>query len=274
MATNDLAAVLARLAAQRKLLQARPPLPQVSLDSLFDDFALRQAHATTALEGNTLTLDEVQAVLERGITIPGKSLREHLEVLNAHDTWRWLRPLAQDGLPLTESLVLDVHRRLMQRILDDDALGVYRRVPVYIRGSWHVPPNWLKVPDLMASWLRQYGTAPGDEHPVAVAAQAHVDLVRLHPFVDGNGRTTRMLVNFLLMQQGYPPAHFAAEARDAYLGALRAFDQSQDVTPFVTVTTEAVGWMMDRWLALSDQVAPAGTSGTPVERLPDQPRLS
>ena len=256
MATNDLTAALARLTAQRKRLQAGPALPQVSLQSLFDDFSLRQAHATTALEGNTLTLDEVQAVLERGITIPGKSLREHLEVLNAHDTWRWVRPLAEAGMPVTESLVLEIHRRLMQRILDDDTLGEYRRVPVYIRGSWHVPPNWVKVPDLMASWLGQYGAAPGDEHPVAVAARAHVDLVRIRPFVDGNGRTTRMLVNCLLMQQGYPPAHYAAEARDAYLGALRTFDASQDPTAFTMVTVDAVGWMMDRWLALVDQLAP------------------
>ena len=272
MATNDLSAALARLTAQRTRLQAGPALPQVSRDSLFDDFSLRQAHATTALEGNTLTLDEVQAVLERGITIPGKSLREHLEVLNAYDTWRWLRPLAQASVPVTESLVLDIHRRLMQRLLDDDMLGVYRRVPVYIRGSSHVPPNWLEVPDLVASWLGRYGGAPGGEHPVTFAARAHVALVRIHPFVDGNGRTTRMLVNFLLMQQGYPPAHYAAEARDAYLGALRAFDASQDPTACILVTAEAVGWMMDRWLALMDQLAPREGSDTPTTGLPNPPR--
>ena len=258
--------LLSRLTAKRQAVVSHPPLPAASLDSLLDDFALRHAHATAAIEGNTLTLDQVQAVLEQGVTIPGKSLREHLEVVNAHDTWRWIRPLAGRA-PLTEPLVLETQRRLMQGILPEAEAGTYRRVPVYISGSWHVPPNWVKIPDLMADWIQQYAGGSGAEHPVPFAARAHIDLVRLHPLRDGNGRTARMLTNFLLMQMGYPPAHYAAEARERYLAALRQFDQSHDPAPFTALTGEAVEWMMDRWLALLEQVQEGeDESGAPPRR--------
>lgn len=118
---DDLAAVLDRATAKQQSIHQAPPLPPESLASLFEDFALRQAHATTALEGNTLTLDQSQVVLEQGLTIPGKSLREHLEVVNAHATWLWLLPLVQQGVSLSEDLLCEAHRRLMQGILGDEA---------------------------------------------------------------------------------------------------------------------------------------------------------
>lgn len=253
---EDLTVILARVTAKQQAIHQALPLPPASLASLFGDFALRQAHATTAIEGNTLSLDQTQAVVEQGITIPGKSLREHLEVVNAHATWQWLRPLVQQGAPLNEVLLLETHRRLMQGILEDEA-GVYRRAPVYIRGSWHVPPNWVKVPQLMQDWIAQYAAGPGEDHPVRFAARAHIDLARIHPFLDGNGRTTRMMTNVLLMQAGYPPALYAAETREDYLRALRHADATQDVAPFVAVTARATEFMQDRWLALIQQMREA-----------------
>ncbi len=252
----ELTVILDRLTAKQRTIQQNPPLHPASVDSLLDDFALRQAHATTAIEGNTLTLAQTQAVLEQGITIPGKSLREHLEVVNAHATWQWLRPLAQQRQPLTKAMILEIHRRLMQGIFGDEA-GLYRRAPVYIRGAWHVPPNWVKVPQLVEDWIAQYSAGPGDEHLVRLAARAHIDLVDIHPFLDGNGRTTRMVVNVLLMQANYPPALYAVEDRDQYIQALRQADLTQDITSFVAVTAKAVEFTLDRWLGLIQQVQEA-----------------
>ena len=122
MSDQALDAVLARLTAKRDRVRRAPAVPDASLDSLFADYALRHAHATTALEGNTLTLHETQEVLESGTTIPGKSLREHLEVVNANAAWLWLRQSINQRTPFTEDTVLELHRRLMQGILGDEAV--------------------------------------------------------------------------------------------------------------------------------------------------------
>ena len=266
MTDAEIKDLLNRLTAKRVRIAQGPPVSSASLNSLWDDYALRQAHETTALEGNTLTLRETQAVLERGVTIPGKSFREHLEVVNAHRTWAWLRPLAERGEQLlTETLVLEMHRRLMQGILEDEA-GFYRRTAVYIRGSFHVPPNWVKVPDLMAAWTARYAAGPGTEHPVRWVAQAHIDLVQIHPFLDGNGRTTRMVVNLLLGREGYPPALYSAAERQTYLQALEMADRG-DARPFIAVTARAVEWTQDRWLGLLPPQREAGRA----TRHPRQP---
>ncbi len=249
MSDQALNAVLARLTAKRDRIRRAPALPDASLDSLFADYALRHAHATTALEGNTLTLHETQEVLESGTTIPGKSLREHLEVVNAHAAWLWLRQSLNQRTPFTEDTVLEIHRRLMQGILGDEA-GFYRRIPVYILGSRHVPPNPVKVPDLMTEWARSYTQGPGDQHPVAFAAHAHIDLAGIHPFQDGNGRTCRLVVNALLMQSGYPPALYSVASRREYMSALEQAQVDHDPLPFIRVTATATEEMLNRWLHL------------------------
>lgn len=209
-------AILEHLTAQQQEIARSRPLPEPTLRSLLDDFTIRYAHHTTAIEGNTLTLEETHVVLEHGMTVGGKTVREHLEVLNVRAAWERLMGAVQPDTPLTEELVLDVHKVLMKGIIGDDA-GRYRRMPVYIRGSMDVPPNWLKVPDLMADFARTFRARPGEEHPIRFAARAHVDLVGIHPFVDGNGRVARMLANFMLMRDGWPPVLYTVADRADYL---------------------------------------------------------
>lgn len=186
--------LLARLDAKKRQVDAAAPLPTATLKSLMDDFLIRYAHETTAIEGNTLTLHEAQILLEDGTTVGGKTLREHLEIINARSAWRALEALVRDKAPLTESGLLLLDRLLTQGILGDEA-GFYRRVPVYIRGSQHVPPNWVKVPDLMQRFVNRFHTRPSTEHPVRWAALAHIELAGVHPFVDGNGRVSRLAAN-------------------------------------------------------------------------------
>ena len=135
--------------------------------------------------------------------------------------------------------------------------GFYRRIPVYIRGSRHVPPNPVKVPELMTAWTRSYTQGPGDQHPVVFAAQAHIDLAAIHPFQDGNGRTCRLVVNALLMQSGYPPALYEVAAGREYLSALERAQVDHDPLPFIQVAAAATEEMLDRWFHLVREQAVA-----------------
>jgi Fic family protein len=197
----NLDAALAALDQKQHAINRARPLPRATLQSLEADFTVRYAHNTTAIEGNTLTLSETQVVLEDGLTIGGKTLREHLEVLNIRDALTWLRDVVRQAESITDRSILEMHRIIMAGILKEEA-GFYRRQPVYISGAAHVPPNWGKVPARMEELSGRLETGPTGEHPVVFAANAHLELVRIHPFVDGNGRTARLLTNLVLMNQG------------------------------------------------------------------------
>ncbi|HUW66055.1 MAG TPA: Fic family protein [Spirochaetia bacterium] len=242
-----------RIVDQKKddIDKARPLSPE-TLQSLKNDFTIRYAHETTAIEGNTLTIYETKVVLEDGITIGGKSVREHLEVLNIRDVLKWLENVVQKKSPVTEDAVREIHRIVMKGILDEDA-GFYRRHAVYISGAWHVPPNWIKVPQLMnefSAWLEH---GPGEDHPVVFAAKAHVELVKIHPFIDGNGRTARLLTSLLLMRSGYPPAMYTSGSRQEYMQALDEAHMTGNLSRFVIITAKAVEFMEDRYLNMIRQ---------------------
>jgi Fic family protein len=241
---------------QQQIAQARP-MPEATLRSLLDDFLIRFAHDTTALEGNTLTLHETQVVLEHGITIGGKTIREHLEVTNSVAAWHALEQWVWSADPLTETVITHLHRLTMQSILDDDA-GSYRTVPVFIRGSRHVPPHPLRVPDAMADFVKRFAYRPESLHPILFAAQAHIQLAAIHPFVDGNGRVSRLLVNGCLLRDTYPPSSYPATSRAEYLTTLEHAQITGDVEPFVHVTAEAVDWMQQRYLLAIHQTLDPG----------------
>ncbi|MDI9261041.1 Fic family protein [Alicyclobacillus sendaiensis] len=246
----NLTDVLYRIDVKKNILDTARPLPPASVKSLIEDFRIRYTHETTAIEGNTLTLRETQAVLEHGITIRGKPLREHLEVTNAYDTLKWLEQKVQSREPVSERLILELHRMLMNGILKEEA-GFYRRVPVFIQGASHVPQNWRKVPHEMEKFEAWVKEAETNTHPVVLAAQAHIRLAQIHPFIDGNGRTCRLLVNYILMTHGYPPALYQVEKRAEYLKALEEADHGNE-EPFIYVTAEATEWTLDRYLSISN----------------------
>lgn len=238
---------LRRVDAKKRRIDRARPLPEETLESLRRSFVIRYAYETTAIEGNTLDLHEARVVLEEGLTIGGKSLREHLELRNMKAAVEWVELAARGSEPLTEDTVRRLHGIVMQGILVGSA-GCYRRHPVFIRGAWHVPPNWIKVPDLMAEFSGWLSRGPGAEHPVVFAAKAHVELARVHPFVDGNGRTARLLTSLLLMRRGYPPAMYAAARREEYFKALDKAHTAGDIGDFVEVTAVAVEHMEDQYL--------------------------
>ena len=208
-----------KLTQKKKQLDSYRPLPGALVRNLDDWFTIELTYTSNAIEGNTLTRRETAVVIEKGLTVGGKSLKEHLEATNHAAALDFVRTLIpKKPSQLTARDVLAIHDMILKG-LDDENAGHYRRVPVRISGSAVVMPNPRKVPELMdafEAWL----TGAHDSHPVAFAAEAHYRLVTIHPFVDGNGRTARLLMNLLLMMAGYPPAIIRKRDRLVYLAAL------------------------------------------------------
>lgn len=179
-------------------------LPPALVKNLENWFRVELTYTSNAIEGNTLTRRETALVVEKGLTVGGKSLQEHLEANNHAYALDWIRELAQrpDAVP-TENELLQLHS-LILRGIDDNHAGCYRKVTVMISGSSVVLPNPFKVPELMEAFI-QWLQSTTDLHPVELAAEAHYRLVTIHPFIDGNGRTARLLMNLILIAHGYPP---------------------------------------------------------------------
>lgn len=226
-----------RLVAERvgRLRQAR--MNPAALQNLRHWFRIHHTYHSNAIEGNRLTLPETRAVLEDGITIAGKPLKDHLEAVNLAQALDFIEVLAQAATPLGEREVRDIHA-IVLRSIDVDNAGTYRRINVRIGGTDYVPPLALAVPERMEEfghWL----SSSKPEHPLVVAAIAHAWFVTIHPFGDGNGRTGRLLANLLLMRYGYPVTVLRLEERARYYTAL---DQSHsgELTPMVELTLETV----------------------------------
>jgi len=240
--------MLAELTRKKRQLDAVRPLPPAVVSKLREALDVEWTYHSNAIEGNTLTLRETALVLKDGLTVGGKTLREHLEAINHQHAIRFVEKLGVQNEPLTEHAIRSLHA-LILRTLDDEEAGRYRRVQVRITGSDFTPPEAIAVPGLMAdlvSWLN--GDEAAAQHPVERAALAHFQLVDIHPFVDGNGRTARLLMNLVLMRAGYPPAIIRVEDRPAYYDALDAA-HAGDTGPFVRLIAQAVERALDTWLA-------------------------
>jgi Fic family protein len=165
---------------------------------------LEYTYHSNKIEGNTLTLAETELVVSQGLTISGKSMREHLEAINHTEAIAYMRDLVKEKKPVTERLIQSLHA-IVLRGIDRENAGIYRKVQVRIGGSSHTPPDAWLVPVQMEELIRWYNLNK-QLHPVVLAAEMHQRLVSIHPFIDGNGRTSRLLMNLILLQNGYPLA--------------------------------------------------------------------
>jgi Fic family protein len=220
-----------RIAALKAQLDAMRPLSGAALAQLQKHYDVELTYTSNAIEGNTLTLRETAEVIEHGVTVGGKSLRDHLEALDHYDALLWMRGLASGREPVGEGTVCELHRRIVARSRPDIA-GVYSTQPRRIAGSPAIFPNPAKIPDLMAAfgaWLEAAAPSPD------AAFDAHYRLTAIHPFGDGNGRTARLLMNLLLLRGGYPPMAVRPEDRAEYLAALETGSVSGDLAPFHTI---------------------------------------
>ncbi|MCB9988295.1 MAG: Fic family protein [Rhodospirillales bacterium] len=235
------------LTQNKRVLDKYRPLPDALVNNLDEWFRVELTYTSNAIEGNTLTRRETALVVEKGLTVGGKSLIEHLEATNHAQALDWVKDQV-DRKPqaLTEDDILKIHNIILKGI-DDENAGHYRNVPVRISGSSVVLPNPAKVPNLMAdmqAWLRSEKKL----HPVELAAEAHYRLVTIHPFVDGNGRTARLLMNMILMMEGYPPAIIRKRDRLAYIGALEKAQLGDSKQDYFKLISKAVDRSLDIYL--------------------------
>ena len=238
MAEKKLEQMLSGITAKKEQLDALRPLPKELLNNLNQWFKIELTYTSNAIEGNTLTSSETAIVVEKGLTIGGKTVKEHLEAINHAFAFDYILELArssQDKISLND--VLDIHR-LVLRYIDDENAGRLRKVMVRIAGSDVQLPDPVKVPELMNDFIAWLHSAK--DHPVVIAADAHLKLVSIHPFVDGNGRTARLLMNLLLMQKGYPPALIVPQERNEYIDSLAHAQKTSDALPYYTVIMKAL----------------------------------
>jgi Fic family protein len=236
------------LTRKKKELDGYRPLPPTLVRNLEEWFRVELTYTSNAIEGNTLTRRETAAVIEKGITVGGKSLREHLEATNHARALDVVNSLVRKKpSALTANDILSMNA-LLRNGIDDTNAARYRNVPVRISGSAVVMPNPAKVPSLMEDFL-QWLTARNALHPVAFAGEAHYRLVTIHPFVDGNGRTARLLMNLLLLVRGYPPAIIRTRDRLAYIGAIERAQLGGARSDFDALVAEAAERSLDIYLA-------------------------
>ena len=223
------------------------PLPKETLKSLQETVNLEWTYNSNGIEGNTLTLRETQVVLE-GITVGGKSIKEHLEAINHEKAIIYLNDLVKEEHPITEWNIRNIHQLILKEI-DDDNAGKYRNENVTIKGATHIPPNYVKVPELMEKLILNYNNW-NNYHPIIQAALLHGELVKIHPFVDGNGRTSRLLMNLDLMNHGYNPVIIKKEDRLEYYAALDKAHTTGDYTDFIKLITKLEIEILNKYLEL------------------------
>jgi Fic family protein len=236
--------VLQQLDELKVKLDAIRPLSAASVESLMNALQVELVYTSNAIEGNSLTLRETQLVLEQGITIGGKKLKDHLEAVNLRDAWLVVLQKVTSLSPVTEAEILDLHRIVLGG--SDAHAGHYRTMPVFISGARHVPPNAMRVPEKMAALC---AAAAESKHAALVAAQLHHGISHIHPFVDGNGRTARLIMNLCLMRHGWPPVRIQPEERLAYYDALAAADGGDD-SPFALWLAGHLVAELEYWLAV------------------------
>jgi Fic family protein len=247
--------LLRRIQDKKGRLDDLRPLPPAAVHRLREQFTIEWIYHSNAIEGSTMTLRETQLVLEQGITIGGKSLREHFEVVNHQEAIRLVESLANQQLPISPFMVRQLHALVLAKI-DSENAGQYRNLPVRIIGAVHEPPPSWDLPVQMDEWAAWLQAAEGQMEAVALAALAHHKLAAIHPFIDGNGRSARLIMNLVLMRAGCPPAIIAQENRRQYYRVLAQADAGREA-PLVNFVGRAVDRSLTLYLeACTPQNAP------------------
>jgi Fic family protein/DNA-binding XRE family transcriptional regulator len=223
----------------------------------FDSYRITQAleleytYESNRIEGNTLTLRETDLVVNEGLTISGKSMREHLEAINHTEAIEFIKDMVVRSIELNERNLLQIHQLVLKSIQPEYA-GKYRNVQVMIQGSQHTPPQPFLVPKLMEDYFIWYETNKNKVHPVVLAAEMHERLVTIHPFIDGNGRTSRLVMNLILMQHGFVIAVLKGDAssRMNYYNALESVQTNASKEAFLHLIAETEKTALERYLRI------------------------
>lgn len=240
----------------KKLVQKRDSyqatkafIPAYTLQTYEQAFEIEYTHNSTAIEGNTLTLIETKVVLEDGIAIGGKYLREIIELVNHQKAFHYVKDCIRKKLPLNEKIIKDIHALLMNNILVG---GIYRNVDVYISGAQHTPPSPNEMYRQTKDFYTDLTCKDRELNLIELAAWTHAEFVKVHPFPDGNGRTSRLIMNYQLLANGFPAISIAKENRLAYFNTLEAYAVDGNIAPFAEMIASLTEQQLDRYLSLAN----------------------
>lgn len=228
---------------KKNALDACRPLTEGEAERLAQEFVVEYTYNSNAIEGNTLTLRETDLVL-RGLTIGKKPLKDHLEVVGHKEAFDFVRELVREKRPLTETVVKQIHALVLADKKDDR--GVYRRIPVYIAGAKTAPVQPYLIAPKMERLIADYQNDAG--HIVSRLARLHLEFETIHPFIDGNGRTGRLIVNLELMKAGFPPIDIKFTDRKAYYNAFDSYAGKQSVSAMESLFARYLNERLDTYL--------------------------
>ena len=237
--------LLAIIDQKKAELDTRRPLTEGEAQRLAEEFAVEYTYNSNAIEGNTLTLRETDMVL-RGLTIDKKPLKDHMEAVGHKEAFDYVRQLVQSATPISERIIQQIHYLVLADKKDDR--GVYRRVPVRIMGAAHEPVQPYLIAPQMEQLLQQY--ANSTEHIITKLARFHIEFESIHPFIDGNGRTGRLLINLELMKAGFPPIDIKFTDRIAYYNAFDAYHGTHDLSAMEKLFAGYLNERLDFYLSM------------------------
>ena len=237
--------ILSQINRKKAELDGRRPLTEGEMERFNEEFTVEYTYNSNAIEGNTLTLRETDLVL-RGLTIAQKPLKDHMEAVGHKEAFDYVRELVKEKAPLTESIIKQIHYLVLADKKDDR--GVYRRVPVRIMGAHHEPVQPYLIEPKMEQLLQDY--AASEEHIVTKLARFHIEFEGIHPFIDGNGRTGRLLVNLELMKAGYPPIDIKFTDRVMYYNAFDAYHVKHDLSAMEGLLAGYINARLDAYLKI------------------------
>lgn len=257
------AAFANRLDEKLAIINKHRPISTVIVNKLKEQFSIELTYNSNAIEGNRLTLKETYLVISEGITVKGKSLKDHLEAKDHYEAIHFLFELIEHDRKntISEHLIRSL-QQMVVRETDSKNAGTYRTGNVMITGSSHSPPEAHEVPYLMQQFIRWMKAGSKKYHAVELAALAHHRLVHIHPFVDGNGRTARLLMNLLLMQKGYPLATILKDDRKKYYDVLNKADKGNEA-PLVNFMAQSVERSLNLYLKV---LPPENLKNLPTEK--------
>ena len=224
-------------------LDGRRPLTAGEVERLNEEFIVEYTYNSNAIEGNTLTLRETDLVL-RGLTIDQKPLKDHMEAVGHKEAFDFVSELVKDNVPISESIIKQIHSLVLADKKEDR--GVYRRVPVRIMGAQNEPVQPYLIEPKMERLL--YDFAASTEHIVTKLARFHIEFEGIHPFIDGNGRTGRLLVNLELMKAGFPPIDIKFTDRIAYYNAFDEYHVKHNLSAMENLFAGYINARLDMYL--------------------------
>jgi Fic family protein len=265
---KELQTTFDRLYEKKAMLQNSRPLPNIALQKIKEALSIEWTYNSNSIEGNSLTLRETQMVLQEGITIKGKSLREHFEAKNHETALNFLYKLTDENHLLSSKDILSLHE-LVLRSIEDDFAGRLRNSGVRIAGANFLPPNAQKVSGLLDELIQFVNTNPLKLNDIELATVFHHKFVWIHPFFDGNGRTVRLAMNLLLMRSGFPPAIILKNDRKKYYDALNSANKG-NYSKLALLMSQA----LERTLNIYLQALPGSDLGySEISRLVEEEEL-